>query len=173
MELKNSMTQKGVTTLIFDAANEINTHNIISELTDNKILGGDINVVLSELNEFENAIVSIHEPFQNFFIPTPNQNIASISKFISLSLSKILTICNDNNICAIINTQKYKSSQQHYTGGKGVVYISNFVGVIDGDIINVQKSRYCEPKKYNVNEIFLKSIRRKKLIEIKEKLNNI
>jgi hypothetical protein len=175
MDLKNAIIQKGISIIVFNAKDEHKAETIIKLLTGNKILSVDFDVIYQTLENLKDVVVYVDAPIQLIKVhnsnPSHNSNPILNAKYRNIFLRKLVKLCINNNLCIIfksyINTSAITPHNIPTLSGSEVyLYTSNFVGIIDGDTINVKKSRYCEPKNYSIQGLLLKSQRKEKILQL-------
>lgn len=172
MEIKDILRQTGIAVLTYTAMNEIKAEEFIHYLEfeyNNDITYEEI---LKSLKNKKNAQIHISQPIQNLINTKQNSDTLHRAKFVSSFLRQLINICNSNNLSILLKSYTFRSSRginNQIPVSKSLLYSSYFIGHIDKNILSVQKSRYSEQMEYDLGNIMLRDLRKKKLKNIEKK----
>lgn len=175
MDLKNIISQQGISLISYNTSNEIKAEEFIDYLKFEVNYDITFEEILSSLKTKKNTKIHISQPLTNI-VRLKQSDVLNRAKYLSKFIRQLNVICNSNNLSIVLKSYRYTGFNSNsipgkitsISGGSSMLYASNFVGIIENDKLIVEKSRYSETKEYDLDTILLRSLRKKKLKNIEK-----
>jgi len=168
LELRRTISQIGISLICYTTTNELKAEEFIQCLNYNIENNITFEEILRSLKNHKNEKIHINQPLQVLSsLKLPN-NLPKY-KLLGSFIRKLGSISQNNNLSIILKSYTTNSLGNTVSLSNSALYGSNFVGFITNGKLVVQKSRYLGTKEYDLDNILIRSLRRKKLESIEKK----
>ena len=171
MKINEIISQSGISLISYTVSNELKAEEFINSLKFERNNNITFEEILNSIKTKKNAKIHITQPLTN--LSPLQQLIKQKHNLTTVFIRKLSYISISNNLSIILKSYRYNTfGTTVISGGNSPIYASSFVGIIENNKLIVEKSRYSNIIEYNLDDILLRSVRKKKLENIEKNKTN-